>query len=243
LAFAVPGVLMREPWGPALLVLVMLLVAGNSVWALLRRQDRELSEASGTSRLMETVFSTSREWLWTIGPDETFTFSGPMGRELVGYDATELLGKHFSHVIDPEDLARAQRNKTACEGPDSSWSGLVAVCRHRDGSRVLVEVSGRPIIDGQGQVCGFEGTTRALDRPTANALAAEEALAGVEATLASRTLLTAFQPIYVLDTGTVIGAEALTRFLSPKGHGISPEVWFVEAASVGLGVDLGNACP
>lgn len=40
LAFAVPGVLIREPWGPAVLVLVMLLVAGYLVWGLLRRQNR-----------------------------------------------------------------------------------------------------------------------------------------------------------------------------------------------------------
>ena len=215
-----------------------LLVAGCLVLFLMRSHNRDLAEASRTQQLMDTVLRTSREWLWIVGQDGRFTFSGPMGRELLGYDPSELLGKHISHVIDADDLAQAQRDRQKIEGPCSSWSGLVTVCRHRDGRRVLVEVSGRPVLDGRGQVCGFEGTTRALNQRTADTVAAEEARASVEAMLSSRTLLTAFQPIRALDTGAAIGAEALTRFLSAEGHGISPEAWFVEAASVGLGGDL-----
>ena len=49
-------------------------------------------------------------------------------------------------------------------------------------------------------------------------------------------ILTAFQPIYELGTGTVTGVEALARF--PSDDGRSPEHWFSEAASVGLGGQL-----
>ncbi|MFB8368064.1 EAL domain-containing protein [Pseudarthrobacter sp. NPDC055928] len=238
LGIALPLALLRERWGPAALAVLTLLVTSFLVWAVIRRQGRDLSRASETSRLMETVLRTSRERLWSIGPDGRFTFSGPMSQELVGYAPSELLGKHFGDIIEPDDLAEALRNRINLEGPDSSWCGLVTVCRHRDGSRVLVEVSGRPIFDGQGQKRGFEGTNRALDTLATGALAAQGSRAGVEAMLASRNLLTAFQPILNLDTGAVIGAEALTRFLSSESPGISPEAWFVEAASVGLGVDL-----
>ena len=207
-------------------------------WALLRRQRRQSPQATEVSGLLDVVLATSREWLWTIGPEGTFTFSGPMSQELVGYDPSELVGRHYSQVIGPEDLAEALRNRAKTEGPDASWSGLVTTCRHRDGCRVLVEVSGRPILDGQGRLRGFEGTTRALDVPTASDLAAKETRAGVEAMLTSRTLLTAFQPIRALDTGTVIGAEALTRFLSTDDGRMSPDAWFAGAAAVGLGEDL-----
>ena len=238
LVLAVPAVLMRQPWGVVGLAVVVLLAAGCLVWALLRRLGREFSAVSRTSHLLEAVLATSKEWLWAIGPDGRFTFAGPMARELIGYEPSELLGQHFSQIIQADDLAQAMKNRANIAGPESSWSGLVTACRHRDGSRVLVEVSGRPIIDGQGQVHGFEGTTRALDAPSANDAAAQEARAGVEAMLTSRTLLTAFQPIRALDSGAVIGAEALTRFLSADDPGMGPQAWFVEAASVGLGVDL-----
>jgi EAL domain-containing protein (putative c-di-GMP-specific phosphodiesterase class I) len=44
-----------------------------------------------------------------------------------------------------------------------------------------------------------------------------------------------FQPIANLRTGEVVGVEALSRF---PGRIQSPDKWFNEAASVGLGVDL-----
>ena len=45
-----------------------------------------------------------------------------------------------------------------------------------------------------------------------------------------------FQPIANLQTGEVVGVEALSRF--PGSGDLSPEKWFNEAASVGLGVEL-----
>lgn len=63
-----------------------------------------------------------------------------------------------------------------------------------------------------------------------------DATAKIQAVLAGNTLVTAFQPIRLLSSGAVVGAEALTRFPGPSDT--TPEAWFVEAESVGLGVDL-----
>ncbi|MDQ1060670.1 EAL domain-containing protein (putative c-di-GMP-specific phosphodiesterase class I) [Arthrobacter globiformis] len=58
----------------------------------------------------------------------------------------------------------------------------------------------------------------------------------IEAILADKMLMTAFQPIRQLPEGHVIGVEALTRFVSDDGA--SADHWFNEAESVGLGTDL-----
>lgn len=57
----------------------------------------------------------------------------------------------------------------------------------------------------------------------------------IEAVLQGRLLVTAFQPIQDLSTGAVVGAGALTRFVT-DGH--SAEHWFAEAADAHLGSDL-----
>ncbi|MBA2445936.1 MAG: EAL domain-containing protein [Nocardioidaceae bacterium] len=47
----------------------------------------------------------------------------------------------------------------------------------------------------------------------------------------------AFQPIVTLDTGgRIIGAEALARF--PGSRHKTPDLWFAEAAAVGMGAAL-----
>ncbi|MEX2487868.1 MAG: EAL domain-containing protein [Nitriliruptoraceae bacterium] len=45
-----------------------------------------------------------------------------------------------------------------------------------------------------------------------------------------------FQPIYALDDGRLLAAEALTRFDSEPP--VSPAIWFARAADLGLGTDL-----
>jgi EAL domain-containing protein (putative c-di-GMP-specific phosphodiesterase class I) len=55
----------------------------------------------------------------------------------------------------------------------------------------------------------------------------------VAATIAGH-VETALQPIVDLTTGSVVGVESLARFSDAR----SPEAWFAEADSVGLGLDL-----
>ncbi|MCX2747035.1 EAL domain-containing protein [Arthrobacter sp. MI7-26] len=58
----------------------------------------------------------------------------------------------------------------------------------------------------------------------------------IEAVLEGRMLVTAFQPVRDLAGGSVVGAEALTRFLSEGGD--SAEGWFADAKRTQLTGDL-----
>ncbi|MFB8369018.1 EAL domain-containing protein [Pseudarthrobacter sp. NPDC055928] len=67
-------------------------------------------------------------------------------------------------------------------------------------------------------------------------LDAIRSLSRISALLENQMLMTAFQPIYGLASKGVVGVEALSRFVSDDGAGA--ELWFAEAASVGLGANL-----
>lgn len=54
--------------------------------------------------------------------------------------------------------------------------------------------------------------------------------------VASHGLKTVFQPIVDLRTGGTVGAEALSRFTTPPLQ--PPDIWFAEAADVGLEIEL-----
>lgn len=58
----------------------------------------------------------------------------------------------------------------------------------------------------------------------------------VRITLAGDSMQTLFQPIVDLRTGGTVGAEALARFTAPPFR--PPDLWFAEAAEVGLGTEL-----
>jgi EAL domain-containing protein (putative c-di-GMP-specific phosphodiesterase class I) len=58
----------------------------------------------------------------------------------------------------------------------------------------------------------------------------------IKGVLAGEGLTMLFQPIFDLAHGTLLGAEALARFESEPYR--PPNVWFAEAQTVGLGLDL-----
>jgi len=58
----------------------------------------------------------------------------------------------------------------------------------------------------------------------------------IRLTIANRSLETHFQPIVDLKTGTAVGTEALSRFAQEPIR--TPDVWFAEAATLGLGIEL-----
>ena len=60
--------------------------------------------------------------------------------------------------------------------------------------------------------------------------------ARISAVLRTQALTVVFQPVVAVDSGRVVGVEALSRFSAEPVR--SPDVWFAEAERVGLGVDL-----
>lgn len=58
----------------------------------------------------------------------------------------------------------------------------------------------------------------------------------IESIISNRMLVTAFQPVFELATRNVVGAEALTRFISEDGD--RAHAWFDGAAAAGLDVPL-----
>lgn len=219
---------------------VILVPAGAaSAYMMVRAQRHESRKASRTAELMSTVLSTSREWLWEVDAEWRFTYCSPASAEIVGYEPVELIGRHSGLVVGESDLAAAQEFVTD-PARNGTFSGLVVRCRHRNGSSVWVEASGRARYDGAGEMTGFEGTSRPLGSETTQALFAEENRTKIQTALRDRSFAIAFQPIYDLSNGRLLGAEALTRF--PDGPDATPDVWFSQAASVGLGAELELAC-
>ena len=202
-----------------------------------RTHSSQRAQGRFISGLMETVLGSGREWLWAVDNQRVFSFSSRAGASLLGYEPSELVGKPISLLIDPKDLASARQNATvSLDGRTSEWAGIVVSVRHRNGAPVWMEVMGKSRRNPDGSGLGFEGISRVLPGQRVRALLKERVRERIDNTVWSRLILTAFQPIYELTTGTITGVEALARF--PRDDGGSPDQWFNEATSVGLGGEL-----
>jgi PAS domain S-box-containing protein len=209
-------------------------VVAYSLWSVVRRRPQNGAEEA--VRRIEAVLEASPEWFWSIDAAGIFTYSSPACTGLLGYTPGELVGRPCRGVIEDHDLAAAAKKLETLNGRERCWAGLIAACRHRDGSTVWVETIGGPRRDGSGGIAGFDGTSRLLGQGGLVLIAAESARERVEKVLAQRLLITAFQPIRPLATGEVIGVEALTRFISERSQ--TPDLWFADAETAGLGIEL-----
>lgn len=239
LSILLPPLFGLEPWsgrgvpaGLSILASILLLpVFLHAGWRLILHQRRDRIEASTTTRLLDMVLSATRVWLWAVGADGRFTFSSLASRELLGYEPSDLVGRPCSLIIDLADLKTARKLDARAGG-----EGLLLSARHRDGRRLSVELVGRRRFDRAGRGSGFEGIARPPADCAVQCPANQEIAARLDHLFATRILITAFQPICHLGTGEIVGAEALTRFVSSPFR--SPEQWFVEADSIGRGPEL-----
>ncbi len=88
-------------------------------------------------------------------------------------------------------------------------------------------------------VIDFAAIASALVGPALQArTAGGDIRAHLEEVIAKRKFTPVFQPVFNLESGRVVGYEALTRF----EDGLGPEVRFAEASREGLGIALESAC-
>ena len=155
---------------------------------------------------------------------------------MIGYRPEELVGRHVDRVMDPRELARAEAMVNAAGIAEDGVSNLIISGAHRDGSSPWFEVTVQPTVDASGELIGFGGVARHIGPEAARVVATRQARSRIDQVIDNGLLMTAFQPIVDVRTWTIVGAEALTRFVEEPGA--APDVWFAEAAAVGLGVAL-----
>lgn len=192
LVVRIPSLLGIEPLGDTerwqwVLDAVMLSFVPIVVYSALRitRERRaERLQASRSSRQVRTMLRVSREWLWAVDSAGSITFSSPMCEQLTGYAPEELVGSPIGLVLDPSELATALRTQPAA-GDDRTFTGLVLVCRHRNGTGVLMEVTGEAVLDDDGNLAGFEGMARAVEDLPSTAYETEQVRRRVSEQLAA----------------------------------------------------------
>jgi EAL domain-containing protein (putative c-di-GMP-specific phosphodiesterase class I) len=79
-------------------------------------------------------------------------------------------------------------------------------------------------------------TARQIDKEQTADAAYDESRTRIQALLSNDALTIVYQPIYDVGQERIVGFEALSRFSAEPNR--TPDLWYAEAASVGLGVEL-----
>ena len=132
----------------------------------LRVQERtaELTEANQALLESEQRFrgfvETTSDWIWEIDVNGRYTYSSPQVKDLLGYEPEEILGRTMFEFMPPAEAERVSALFSGTVEAKEPYIRLENTLRHQDGRRLVIETSGAPILDAEGQLVGYRGMDR-----------------------------------------------------------------------------------
>lgn len=218
--------------GPIALDILVLLVGPVALTLLVGTQGQGLRSKLRRSQQQLKVMATSADALaWTCDAQGNITYAGDLLTAHYGYGPSEVAGLNLRDLVHPQEVERLDRVLKAGVGWDHArWRSIT-----KDGSERWFAGSAVPERAPDGAVLGYTGSTQRLSGEAIDEQRLRALADSIRDRLDSRAIQAVFQPILSVDTGRLIGAEALSRF---PGSDRTPEQWFTGAAEVGLHVEL-----
>ncbi len=122
-----------------------------------KRAEKQLQESRERFR---NLIETTSDWIWEIDENGVYTYASPKVRDLLGYEPEEVLGKTPFDLMSPDEAQRV----AGIFGPNASrrepFGPLENTNLHSDGHPVVLETSGVPLFDAEGEFRGYHGIDR-----------------------------------------------------------------------------------
>ena len=123
--------------------------------------ERKRAEAALTrsEERFRQVAENAGVWIWETDENGLFTYASPVVENILGYTPEDLVGKkYFFDLFAPDIREDLKRKALADFGRRDTFRNFINTTIHKNGSRVILETSGAPIIDNDGHLLGYRGT-------------------------------------------------------------------------------------
>ncbi|OGW45771.1 MAG: hypothetical protein A2Y66_03920 [Nitrospirae bacterium RBG_13_41_22] len=125
-----------------------------------RRKAVETALQESEQRFRQ-VAETSGEFIWEVDVNGLYTYANPVVEEILGYKPEEIIGKKYFYDFFNPDI-RDTLKKAAFEvfAVKAVFRNFVNPNVHKNDSTVILETSGLPVMDKQGNLIGYRGSDR-----------------------------------------------------------------------------------
>jgi sigma-B regulation protein RsbU (phosphoserine phosphatase) len=103
------------------------------------------------------VVDMTCEWIWEQDAEGRYTYSSAAVKDILGFSAEEIIGKHYYDLFCPEDRERFTAALLEATVRNETFHHLINHYRHKDGREVFTESTGTPISDSQGNLLKWRG--------------------------------------------------------------------------------------
>lgn len=155
---------------PAILILLSLLFLMGLLWhnkSLSQRVAKINSELLEQEKQVFLLTENMTDWVWTTDTNHQFTYVSPSVKKLLGYDAQELVGQHWSKILHPGESERAYAldahlSAAAKRGEIHDYKDVTLdiSLRGKQDNTVWTEAAMRVFFDKHGNYAGAQGSSR-----------------------------------------------------------------------------------
>ncbi|WP_333877619.1 SpoIIE family protein phosphatase [Methylobacter sp.] len=138
---------------------IVLLIQDKPILSEVERAAKDFNIESAFTESEERfrqLAEMAGEWLWEQDPNGYYSYSSAAVSQILGYRPDEVLGKHYTEFLTPQDK-EGQKRYTTSHQP---FYALLSHYRHKDGRRILTESTGLPIINAAGKLLKWRGVDR-----------------------------------------------------------------------------------
>lgn len=154
------------------------------------------------------LVEVTSDWLWETDAAGRFTYASPKVRDLLGYEASEVIGRTPFDFMPSAEAKRVGAEFAEYVAARREFHELINVNVHKDGHEVVLETSGVPVFDHDGVFRGYRG----IDRDVTARARAQHRL-----TLADAAVQAAAEGIIVADAeGNITACNP--AFVAMSGH-------------------------
>ena len=123
-----------------------------------RKNAREISRKN-EERFRALVESTS-DFIWEVDRKVRYTYASPKVKEILGYTPSEMIGKAPFDFMPESIKGQIMEQFSVIAENKRHFQNLENVNFRKDGTRVVLETSGVPFFDNQGELAGYRGIDR-----------------------------------------------------------------------------------
>lgn len=128
-------------------------------------KQKKLEQALKESReRYRSLVEATSDWIWEVDQNATITYCSPKIKDILGYTPVEIIGKKPFDLMPTDEAIRVVSLCKEIAKSRTAFSGLENINLHKEGYEVVLETSGVPIFDKNGEYLGYRGIDRDISK-------------------------------------------------------------------------------
>lgn len=124
-----------------------------------KRKEMEKNLLLSETRFRNLVES-SPDWIWEVDADGRYTYSSPQISNILGYEPEEIIGRTPFELMPTEEAERIAPIFADMVTKKIPFFNLQNINLHKNGSQIVLETNGTPILGEDGLFLGYRGIDR-----------------------------------------------------------------------------------